>query len=86
MKVQNIRRVMWHCNHLARLLLIGFGLSLQAFKQFDGEGDGTADVCTMIEALKVSDTSAIPGELAHVVRTLQACSLTPGLYYNWTHQ
>ena len=50
----------------------------QAFQQFDSEGDGTADVGAMLEALRASNGASMYGELGHVVRTLQACSLTPG--------
>ncbi len=52
----------------------------QAFQQFDSEGDGSADVAAMIEALKASNGDLMYGELGYVVRTLQACSLTPGKY------
>ena len=51
----------------------------QAFQQFDTEGDGTADVGAMQEALKNSNSANFAGELGYVVRTLQACSLTPGI-------
>ena len=52
----------------------------QAFQQFDSEGDGTADVSTMLESLRATSGSNahVHGELGAVVRTLQACSLTPG--------
>ena len=48
------------------------------FQQFDTEGNGTADVSSMMEALKNSNSANMSGELGYVVRTLQACSLTPG--------
>ena len=59
---------------------------LQAFQQFDSEGDGTADVSTMMEALRASNSASsshMKGELGAVVRTLQACSLTPGQGTLW---
>ena len=51
---------------------------LQAFQQFDSEGDGTADVGTMLEVLKCSSCPTLGGDLSSVVKNLQACSLTPG--------
>ncbi|CAH1794732.1 unnamed protein product [Owenia fusiformis] len=51
---------------------------LQAFQQFDSEGNGTADVCSMIDALKQSNGANLQGELNYVIRTLQSCRLTPG--------
>lgn len=50
----------------------------QAFGQFDAEGDGVVDVETMLIALKNSNGANLKGELSHVIRQLQACSLTPG--------
>ncbi|XP_069082790.1 zinc finger ZZ-type and EF-hand domain-containing protein 1 isoform X1 [Pleurodeles waltl] len=50
----------------------------QAFAQFDAEGDGIVDVESMLEALKNSSGANLQGELSHVIRQLQACSLTPG--------
>uniref|UniRef100_G1MV40 Uncharacterized protein n=1 Tax=Meleagris gallopavo TaxID=9103 RepID=G1MV40_MELGA len=50
----------------------------QAFAQFDAEGDGTVDVENMLEALKNSSGANLQGELSHVIRQLQACSLVPG--------
>ncbi|XP_069470819.1 zinc finger ZZ-type and EF-hand domain-containing protein 1 isoform X2 [Ambystoma mexicanum] len=50
----------------------------QAFAQFDAEGDGIADVEIMLEVLKNSSGANLQGELSHVIRQLQACSLTPG--------
>lgn len=50
----------------------------QAFGQFDAEGDGVVDVETMLMALKNSNGANLQGELSHVIRQLQACSLTPG--------
>lgn len=52
---------------------------LQAFGQFDAEGDGVVDVETMLIALKNSNGANLKGELSHVIRQLQACSLTPGM-------
>ncbi|XP_070581030.1 zinc finger ZZ-type and EF-hand domain-containing protein 1-like isoform X2 [Ptychodera flava] len=52
---------------------------IEAFNQFDTDGDGTADVQTMLDALKSSNGANLQGELNYVIRTLQACSLTPGL-------
>ncbi|RLV95848.1 hypothetical protein DV515_00012783 [Chloebia gouldiae] len=49
-----------------------------AFAQFDAEGDGTVDVENMLEALKNSSGANLQGELSHVIRQLQACSLVPG--------
>ncbi|KFU95910.1 Zinc finger ZZ-type and EF-hand domain-containing protein 1, partial [Chaetura pelagica] len=50
----------------------------QAFAQFDAEGDGTVDVENMLEALKNCSGANLQGELSHVIRQLQACSLVPG--------
>ncbi|XP_062261903.1 zinc finger ZZ-type and EF-hand domain-containing protein 1 isoform X1 [Platichthys flesus] len=50
----------------------------QAFGQFDAEGDGVVDVESMLIALKNSNGANLQGELSHVIRQLQACSLTPG--------
>ncbi|XP_077980047.1 zinc finger ZZ-type and EF-hand domain-containing protein 1-like [Glandiceps talaboti] len=52
---------------------------IDAFNQFDTEGDGTADVQTMLDALKSSNGANLQGELNFVIRTLQGCSLIPGL-------
>ncbi|XP_067393967.1 zinc finger ZZ-type and EF-hand domain-containing protein 1 isoform X2 [Emydura macquarii macquarii] len=52
--------------------------SEEAFAQFDAEGDGTVDVENMLEALKNSSGANLQGELSHVIRQLQACSLVPG--------
>ncbi|KAF7237001.1 Zinc finger ZZ-type and EF-hand domain-containing protein 1 [Varanus komodoensis] len=49
-----------------------------AFAQFDVEGDGTVDVENMLEVLKNSGGANLRGELSHVIRQLQACSLVPG--------
>lgn len=51
----------------------------QAFGQFDAEGDGVVDVESMLIALKNSNGANLKGELSHVIRQLQACSLTPGM-------
>uniref|UniRef100_A0A8C2A9F1 Zinc finger, ZZ-type with EF hand domain 1 n=1 Tax=Cyprinus carpio TaxID=7962 RepID=A0A8C2A9F1_CYPCA len=50
----------------------------EAFGQFDAEGDGIVDVENMLMALKNSNGANLQGELSHVIRQLQACSLTPG--------
>uniref|UniRef100_A0A665UXQ7 Zinc finger, ZZ-type with EF hand domain 1 n=1 Tax=Echeneis naucrates TaxID=173247 RepID=A0A665UXQ7_ECHNA len=50
----------------------------EAFGQFDAEGDGVVDVESMLTALKNSNGANLQGELSHVIRQLQACSLTPG--------
>ncbi|XP_035382867.1 zinc finger ZZ-type and EF-hand domain-containing protein 1 isoform X1 [Electrophorus electricus] len=50
----------------------------EAFAQFDAEGDGVVDVESMLMALKNSNGANLQGELSHVTRQLQACSLTPG--------
>ncbi|XP_063059602.1 zinc finger ZZ-type and EF-hand domain-containing protein 1 [Engraulis encrasicolus] len=50
----------------------------EAFGQFDAEGDGFVDVDTMLLALKNCNGANLQGELSHVIRQLQACSLTPG--------
>lgn len=54
----------------------------QAFGQFDAEGDGVVDVESMLIALKNSNGANLQGELSHVIRQLQACSLTPGTTCN----
>nr|XP_056720968.1 zinc finger ZZ-type and EF-hand domain-containing protein 1 [Euleptes europaea] len=50
----------------------------EALAQFDTEGDGTVDVENMLEILKTSSGANLQGELSHVIRQLQACSLVPG--------
>uniref|UniRef100_A0A673V2A9 Zinc finger ZZ-type and EF-hand domain containing 1 n=1 Tax=Suricata suricatta TaxID=37032 RepID=A0A673V2A9_SURSU len=50
----------------------------EAFAQFDAEGDGTVDAESMLEALRSSGGASLQGELSHVIRQLQACSLVPG--------
>ncbi|KAG9341464.1 hypothetical protein JZ751_019274 [Albula glossodonta] len=50
----------------------------EAFGQFDAEGDGIVDVENMLMALKSCNGANLQGELSHVIRQLQACSLTPG--------
>ncbi|XP_067328154.1 zinc finger ZZ-type and EF-hand domain-containing protein 1 [Anolis sagrei] len=50
----------------------------EAFAQFDTEGDGMVDVENMLEMLKSSGGGTLHGELGHVIRQLQACSLVPG--------
>ncbi|XP_030875026.1 zinc finger ZZ-type and EF-hand domain-containing protein 1-like [Leptonychotes weddellii] len=50
----------------------------KAFAQFDAEGDGTVDAENMLEALKNSSGANLQGELSHIIRQLQACSLVPG--------
>ncbi|XP_043938838.1 zinc finger ZZ-type and EF-hand domain-containing protein 1 [Protopterus annectens] len=50
----------------------------ESFAQFDAEGDGIVDVENMLEALRTSTGANLQGELSHVIRQLQACSLTPG--------
>ncbi|GCB70823.1 hypothetical protein scyTo_0010862, partial [Scyliorhinus torazame] len=49
----------------------------EAFAQFDAEGDGTVAVENMLESLKTSGGANLQGELSHVIRQLQGCSLTP---------
>lgn len=55
----------------------------QAFGQFDAEGDGVVDIESMLIALKNSNGANLQGELSHVIRQLQACSLTPGKTCCW---
>ncbi|XP_069741096.1 zinc finger ZZ-type and EF-hand domain-containing protein 1 isoform X2 [Narcine bancroftii] len=50
----------------------------EVFAQFDAEGDGTVSVENMLESLKTSGGANLRGELSHVIRQLQGCSLTPG--------
>lgn len=69
------------CSHQARFGSSrdhGSSLTLQAFAQFDAEGDGTVDAESMLEALKHSSGANLQGELSHTIRQLQACSLVPG--------
>ncbi|XP_074153872.1 zinc finger ZZ-type and EF-hand domain-containing protein 1 isoform X2 [Sminthopsis crassicaudata] len=54
------------------------GAGDELFAQFDAEADGPVDVENMLEALKSSRGASLPGELSHVTRQLQACSLVPG--------
>ncbi|NXU59508.1 ZZEF1 protein, partial [Turnix velox] len=63
---------------VSRLATGSRGESEEVFAQFDAEGDGTADVESMLEALKNSSGANLQGELSHVIRQLQACSLVPG--------
>uniref|UniRef100_A0A669PSW4 Zinc finger ZZ-type and EF-hand domain containing 1 n=1 Tax=Phasianus colchicus TaxID=9054 RepID=A0A669PSW4_PHACC len=63
---------------VSRLTAGSRGESEEAFAQFDAEGDGTVDVENMLEALKNSSGANLQGELSHVIRQLQACSLVPG--------
>ncbi|XP_033924712.1 zinc finger ZZ-type and EF-hand domain-containing protein 1 [Melopsittacus undulatus] len=63
---------------VSRLAAGSRGESEEAFAQFDAEGDGTVDVENMLEALKNSSGANLHGELSHVIRQLQACSLVPG--------
>uniref|UniRef100_A0A8C7E9K7 Zinc finger ZZ-type and EF-hand domain containing 1 n=1 Tax=Nothoprocta perdicaria TaxID=30464 RepID=A0A8C7E9K7_NOTPE len=63
---------------VSRLAAASRGESEEAFAQFDAEGDGTVDVENMLEALKNSSGANLQGELSHVIRQLQACSLVPG--------
>lgn len=67
---------MWetHCNVMCNKAVV----FKQAFSQFDAEGDGVVDVESMLMALKNSNGANLQGELSHVIRQLQACSLTPG--------
>ncbi|KAM4797044.1 zinc finger ZZ-type and EF-hand domain-containing protein 1 [Rhinophrynus dorsalis] len=51
---------------------------VEAFAQFDAEGDEVVDLESMLEAIKASSGANLQGELSHVIRQLQACSLTPG--------
>ncbi|KAL8198844.1 UNVERIFIED_CONTAM: Zinc finger ZZ-type and EF-hand domain-containing protein 1 [Gekko kuhli] len=53
---------------------------MQALAQFDTEGDGTVDVENTLELLKTSSGANLQGELSHVIRQLQACSLVPVLF------
>uniref|UniRef100_A0A8C5T9N4 Zinc finger ZZ-type and EF-hand domain containing 1 n=1 Tax=Malurus cyaneus samueli TaxID=2593467 RepID=A0A8C5T9N4_9PASS len=63
---------------VSRLAAGSRGESEEAFAQFDAEGDGTVEVENMLEALKNSSGANLQGELSHVIRQLQACSLVPG--------
>lgn len=46
--------------------------------EIEAEGDGTVDAENMLEALKNSSGANLQGELSHIIRQLQACSLVPG--------
>ncbi|XP_071796481.1 zinc finger ZZ-type and EF-hand domain-containing protein 1-like isoform X2 [Asterias amurensis] len=59
---------------------------VEAFGQFDVDGEGYAEVAAMLESLKSSNGANLKGELTHVIRTLQACSLTPGLVDVYTSE
>lgn len=52
--------------------------SSQVFAQFDTEGNGMVDVVNMLASLKTSSGANLQGELSHVIKQLQACSLIPG--------
>ncbi|KFO20363.1 Zinc finger ZZ-type and EF-hand domain-containing protein 1 [Fukomys damarensis] len=64
-------------SHLGTLFRPASSIS-EAFAQFDAEGDGTVDAENMLEALKNSSGANLQGELSHIIRQLQACSLVPG--------
>uniref|UniRef100_A0A8C1I2V1 Zinc finger ZZ-type and EF-hand domain containing 1 n=1 Tax=Cyprinus carpio carpio TaxID=630221 RepID=A0A8C1I2V1_CYPCA len=66
------------CEMLESRDALFIGCSHLAFGQFDAEGDGIVDVENMLMALKNSNGASLQGELSHVIRQLQACSLTPG--------
>uniref|UniRef100_A0A8C2KV24 Zinc finger, ZZ-type with EF hand domain 1 n=1 Tax=Cyprinus carpio TaxID=7962 RepID=A0A8C2KV24_CYPCA len=66
------------CEMLESRDALFIGCSHLAFGQFDAEGDGIVDVENMLMALKNSNGANLQGELSHVIRQLQACSLTPG--------
>ncbi|XP_074657535.1 zinc finger ZZ-type and EF-hand domain-containing protein 1-like [Tubulanus polymorphus] len=52
---------------------------IAAFQKFDVEGNGTADISPMLEAVKkMNNNTYIQEELSYVIETLQECSLTPG--------
>ena len=51
---------------------------MAAFSQFDEEGDGTASVESMMEAVSVTNGVKQRGDLSHCIRRLQACTLMPG--------
>ena len=51
---------------------------MAAFAQFDEEGDGTASVESMMEAVSVTNGVKQRGDLSHCIRRLQACTLMPG--------
>ncbi|XP_066491104.1 LOW QUALITY PROTEIN: zinc finger ZZ-type and EF-hand domain-containing protein 1 [Tiliqua scincoides] len=53
-------------------------LSEEMFAQFDTEGDGMVDVVNMLAMLKSSSGANLQGELSHVIKQLQSCSLIPG--------
>ncbi len=59
---------------------------VEAFGQFDVDGEGYAEVAAMLETLKSSNGANLKGELTHVIRTLQTCSLTPGLVDVYTSE
>ena len=51
---------------------------LQAFQPFDTDGNGTAEVVTMLDAVTTYTGPNTMGELGKNIRMLQACSLLPG--------
>lgn len=51
---------------------------LQAFQPFDTDGNGMAEVVTMLDAVTTYTGPNTMGELAKNIRMLQACSLLPG--------
>ncbi|PVD39043.1 hypothetical protein C0Q70_01670 [Pomacea canaliculata] len=73
-------------------MLMGKGVSredaIKAFQPFDTDGNGTAEVTTMIEAVSSFSSPNLNGELGKNIRMLQACSLLPGfvdIYAGDTH-
>ena len=53
-------------------------MAFQAFQPFDTDGNGTAEVVTMLDAVTTYTGPNTMGELGKNIRMLQACSLLPG--------
>ncbi|KAL8625230.1 hypothetical protein ACOMHN_029988 [Nucella lapillus] len=52
--------------------------AIKAFQPFDTDGNGTAEVVTMLDAVTTYTGPNTMGELGKNIRMLQACSLLPG--------
>nr|KAG5696024.1 hypothetical protein BaRGS_013930 [Batillaria attramentaria] len=52
--------------------------AIKAFQPFDTDGNGTAEVVTMLDAVSTYTGPNMMGELGKNIRMLQACSLLPG--------
>ncbi|XP_071963026.1 zinc finger ZZ-type and EF-hand domain-containing protein 1-like isoform X2 [Antedon mediterranea] len=52
---------------------------VQAFDQFDADDEGQAELKTVLDALRTSNSACLQGDLNYSIRALQACTLIPNL-------